>query len=68
MTGPLDVLKDVVSRLEKIGVTDYYLAGSLASMYYGRPRFTRDVDLVVRLASSQVAAGLQEEWTKARTL
>ena len=56
MTGPIEVLKDVVTRLERIGVTDYFLVGSLASMHYGRPRFTRDVDLVLRLASSQIAA------------
>jgi hypothetical protein len=55
-TGPLEVLKDVVARLERIGVTDYFLVGSLASMYYGRPRFTRDIDLVLRLAPSQVQA------------
>lgn len=56
MTGPLDVLRDVVSRFERIGVTDYFLVGSLASMYYGRPRFTRDVDMVVRLSPAHVTA------------
>jgi hypothetical protein len=53
MIGPLDVLQDVIRRLEKIGV-DYFLVGSLASMYYGRPRFTNDIDLVVEIKASQV--------------
>jgi len=54
MLGPLDVFKDVVARLEKSGI-DYYLVGSLAAMYYGRPRFTNDVDLVVHMKASQVS-------------
>jgi len=28
---------------------DYFLVGSLASMYYGKPRFTQDIDLVVNI-------------------
>jgi len=51
--GPLEVLKDVVFRFEKLNI-DYYLVGSLASMYYGKPRFTNDVDLVVNIRSSQI--------------
>ncbi len=53
MLGPLEVLKDVVDRFEKTGI-DYFLVGSLAAMYYGRPRFTNDVDLVVQIKSGQV--------------
>jgi hypothetical protein len=51
--GLLDVLKDVVTRFESANI-DYFLVGSMASMYYGRPRFTRDVDLVARIKSRQV--------------
>jgi len=54
MTGLLDVLKDVVSRFDSEGI-EYFLVGSLAAMYYGRPRFTQDVDLVVRIKSRQVS-------------
>ncbi len=52
MTGLLDVLKDVVKRFDQAGI-EYFLVGSLATMYYGRPRFTQDVDLVVRIKARQ---------------
>lgn len=54
MKGLLDVLKDVVGRFEEAGI-DYFLVGSLATMYYGRPRFTQDVDFVVRIKAKQVS-------------
>ena len=54
MIGPLDVLNDVIQRFDKIGI-QYYLVGSLASMYYSRPRFTNDIDLVVQISTSQIA-------------
>lgn len=53
MTGPLDVLKEVVGILQKTNI-DYFLVGSLAAMYYGKPRFTNDIDLVVEIKSNQV--------------
>jgi len=56
MTGPLDLLQEVARRLEKIGITDFFLVGSLAAMYYGRARLTQDVDLVVKMGSGQIAA------------
>jgi hypothetical protein len=56
MTGPLDLLREVTGRLERIGITDYFLVGSLAAMYYGRPRLTQDVDLVVKMGSGQIGA------------
>ena len=54
MTGLLDVLKDVVTRFDKATIP-YFLVGSLATMYYGRPRFTQDVDLVARINARQVS-------------
>ncbi len=54
MKSLLEVLKDVVQRFDEAGI-DYILVGSLAAMYYGRPRFTRDVDLVARIKARQVA-------------
>lgn len=54
MKSLLDVLSDVVNRLDGAGI-EYFLVGSLATMYYGRPRFTQDVDLVVRIKAKQVS-------------
>lgn len=54
MIGPLDVLQDVVTRFGKENI-EYFLVGSLAAMYYGRPRFTNDVDLVVQIHPQQVS-------------
>ena len=54
MTGLLEVLKDVTERLDGVGI-EYFLVGSLATMYYSRPRFTQDVDLVVRIKARQLA-------------
>lgn len=53
MNGPLGVLADVARRLESVGI-DYFLVGSLAAMYYARPRFTNDVDLVVQIKPTQI--------------
>lgn len=51
MTLPteLDVLRDVVERLDRAGL-EYMLTGSLAMSYYAEPRMTRDIDLVVALS------------------
>jgi predicted nucleotidyltransferase len=48
VNGPLDVLKEIVKKLNDAGI-EYFLVGSLASMYYGKPRFTNDIDLVVQI-------------------
>ncbi len=56
--GPLEVLRDVAGRLDKENIP-YFLVGSLGSMYYGRPRFTKDVDLVVQLHPSAVQKFIQ---------
>ncbi|MFQ5660131.1 MAG: nucleotidyl transferase AbiEii/AbiGii toxin family protein [Gammaproteobacteria bacterium] len=50
----LDVLKDVISRLESTGL-DYMLTGSLAMNYYAQPRMTRDIDIVVALERNDVS-------------
>lgn len=49
----LDVLRDVSERLTAGGVS-FMLTGSMAMNYYARPRMTRDIDLVVKLAPSQI--------------
>lgn len=53
MIGLLDVLKEVITKFELESI-DYFMVGSMATMYYGQPRFTRDLNLVVRLRPRQV--------------
>ena len=48
----LDVFRDVSLRLESVGIA-FMLTGSLAMSYYGQPRMTRDIDLVVQIAPDQ---------------
>ena len=55
MSEQLDVLLDVVARLQAVGVP-YMLSGSVAMNFYAQPRMTRDIDVVVELAESRVAA------------
>lgn len=43
-----------IQPLERLGLP-YFVTGSVASMVYGEPRMTHDVDLVVALADGQVA-------------
>lgn len=59
MNSELEVLLDVVARLEGAGIP-YMLTGSVAMSLYAEPRMTRDIDLVVELAGSEAAhvAGL----------
>ena len=52
MKTELDVLRDVSQRLESGGV-EFMLTGSMAMNFYAQPRMTRDIDLVVKLASNQ---------------
>ncbi len=49
----VELLKALVGTLEKLGVP-YLLTGSLASSAFGEPRFTHDIDVVVRLTLAQV--------------
>lgn len=48
-----EFLKDVVTRLEILGVI-YAITGSVASNYWGIPRTTHDVDIVVVLTRTDV--------------
>ena len=43
-------LVDVLERLE----LEYFITGSVAAIYYGEPRFTNDIDVVVRLSDESV--------------
>lgn len=45
---PSDLLRLVVSVLERLGLR-YFVTGSTVTIFYGEPRFTNDIDVVVDL-------------------
>ena len=49
----VELLQYVLSFLERQSI-DYMLVGSLASTFFGEPRFTRDIDIVIELPIEQV--------------
>lgn len=49
-----DLLRHTLDTLERLAIP-YMLVGSFASSAYGEPRLTRDIDVVLDLASAQVA-------------
>jgi hypothetical protein len=49
----LDLLKLVANRLNESGF-GYMLSGSVALTFYGKPRMTRDIDIVVKLPFSDI--------------
>ena len=51
--NPFDVTHQVTQFLESEGI-EYFVGGSLASTTYGEPRFTQDVDIIVRLTEEKV--------------
>ncbi len=52
-----ELLRYLVEVLEALGA-EYMIGGSQASMYYGEPRLTRDVDIVVALRPEDLSAFL----------
>ena len=52
-----ELLRYLADVLESLGV-DYMIGGSQASMYYGEPRLTRDIDVVVDLRPPHLPAFL----------
>lgn len=52
---PFDLLRIVVERLESLGL-DYLVTGSMATIAYGEPRLTNDLDIVIALPMEQVEA------------
>jgi hypothetical protein len=48
-----ELLRYLVDALEESGI-DYMISGSQASVYYGEPRFTQDIDVVVEIMPSQL--------------
>lgn len=49
----LDVLLEVCETLNQLGI-DYMLTGAYAVSFYGRPRTTQDIDLVVTISGEEV--------------
>ena len=62
---PTDLLALVGAQLDRIGCARF-TTGSVASMVYGEPRFTNDIDIVVRLderkAREVAAAFVGDDW------
>jgi hypothetical protein len=48
-----ELLEKVVNALEEISIP-YLVTGSVASMMYGEPRFTNDIDIVVRMSKGHI--------------
>jgi hypothetical protein len=49
-----DLLRYVARVIEDMGLR-YFVTGSTATIFYGEPRFTNDIDVVVDLPESQIA-------------
>lgn len=62
---PTELLRLVGEELDRIGC-QRFTTGSVASMVFGEPRFTNDIDIVVRMDEHQarqvVAAFAGEDW------
>jgi hypothetical protein len=54
MIGPIEVLRDVINKFEKAKI-EYFVVGSIAAMYYARPRYTNDIDLVAKIRPEQIS-------------
>jgi len=51
--GPHDLLKHMAKVFESLGIP-YLVTGSVASMLYGEPRFTNDIDIVADIPIEKV--------------
>ena len=49
----LEVIKWLSNKLETAGI-QYFITGSIASSYYGIPRFTHDLDIVLTIERNDV--------------
>lgn len=54
-----ELLRHLVGALERLGLP-YLVTGSIATIYYGEPRFTNDIDVVVELPASRINDFLRE--------
>lgn len=51
---PSDLLRFVASELERLGIR-YFVTGSTVTIFYGEPRFTNDIDVVVNIWQATLA-------------
>ncbi|HEY0510974.1 MAG TPA: hypothetical protein VGH73_03665 [Thermoanaerobaculia bacterium] len=49
-----ELLRYTVGVLDRIGLR-YFVTGSMATIFFGEPRFTNDIDIVVDLPSGRIA-------------
>lgn len=54
-----ELLRYLVEAFEALGI-DYMISGSQASIYYGEPRFTQDIDVVADVTPAHVLALLEQ--------
>lgn len=53
-----ELLKYVIKAFESLGIR-YFITGSMASMFYGEPRFTNDIDVVADIKKEHIAGLLK---------
>ena len=51
--GPYELLEKVVKAFDRLRIT-YLVTGSVASMAYGEPRFTNDIDIVAGIGEEHI--------------
>src|SRR4051812_49875741 len=51
---PSELLQRIVAILERLGLR-YFVTGSMATIFFGEPRFTNDIDIVVDLPVNRIA-------------
>ena len=52
---PSELLRKVAESLDKLAIS-YFVTGSMATIAYGEPRMTNDIDMIVVLPLAKVAA------------
>lgn len=52
--GPYELLQKVITAFEELNI-HYIVTGSVASMAYGEPRLTNDIDIVADIKLEQIA-------------
>ncbi len=50
---PLEFYTEFIAPLELSNIP-YFVTGSIASIFYGEPRFTHDIDIVIHLSQRDI--------------
>lgn len=68
----LDLFRIFIERLNKLNIT-YIITGAAASIIYGEPRMTHDLDMVIEIKEDEIESftkidekNLTTEWEKAK--